>query len=251
MAKLILILFLCLNTICAFAQETITEKFSQANEFYRQGDFPQAIETYHEILLSGYESGELYYNLGNAHFKSGELGKAILYFEKARRFLPRDQDLAANLKMAQMRVADRIEVPKLAIWKLLDKIICLWTMPTISIITLTLYLITLTLAVLYYFLPKGGWKKAAFYFMTPCLFIFLLSAAVFGVINWQEANIHQAIILLDKVEVVSAPDENAQGLFSLHEGVKIRITQQLTPWSEIQLPDGKKGWVKTETFAEI
>ncbi|NQS98987.1 MAG: tetratricopeptide repeat protein [candidate division Zixibacteria bacterium] len=251
MARIAVILLLLISALDAMAEDVLEKEFIRANNLYRDGNFPEAITLYSEIIQAGYDSGKLHYNLGNAYYKNGELGSAILHFEKAKKFLPRDDDLADNLKMAQMRVADRIDTPRLAVWKFFEGVRDYFTLRSLAIITLILYLITLGLAAGYYFQSKGVLKRSAFYLIVPVLICFLLFAVVFGVRLWREANVREAIIVADKVEIVSAPDQGAQGLFSLHEGVKVRILQELPPWAEIALPDGKRGWVKIETFADI
>jgi hypothetical protein len=176
------------------------------------------------------------------------LGKAILYYEKAQRFLPRDDDLNSNLKLAQLRVADKVEAPRLVIWKILDTIRDHFTANDWAQLTLLFYLMTLVLSAVYYFLPRSIGKRIAFYISLPLLILFVISSAFFASKLWHEHNIREAIIMVEKVEIVSAPDEGAKGLFSLHEGVKVSIKQELPPWAEIALPDGKRGWVKQDSF---
>lgn len=250
MARIVLILMLAMAAD-AMAEDILREEFARANNCYREGNFAEAIDLYSGIIQAGYESGELHYNLGNAYFKNGKLGLAILHFEKAKKFMPRDDDLAENLKMARMRVADRIEAPRLAVWKFFDGVRDYFTLRSLAIITLILYLITLGLAAGYYFQSKGVLKRAVFYLTVPVLICFLFFAVVFGVRLRREANVREAIIVADKVEIVSAPDQGAQGLFSLHEGVKVEILQELPPWAEIALPDGKRGWIMKGAFEDI
>jgi tetratricopeptide (TPR) repeat protein len=82
------------------SKNKLQSQFYQANDFYEKGQFQSAVDSYQKLLESGYESGNLYYNLGNAYFKLGNKGQAILYYEKARRLIPSDADLKANLAYA-------------------------------------------------------------------------------------------------------------------------------------------------------
>ena len=82
--------------------------FDEGNRRYQQGDYAGAIELYERILESGLESGELHYNLGNAWFRLGALGPAILHYERARRIMPRDGDLEANLELARALTVDQV-----------------------------------------------------------------------------------------------------------------------------------------------
>ena len=82
--------------------------FDEGNRRYREGDYAGAVELYGRILESGVESGELHYNLGNAWFRLGELGPAILHYERARRIMPRDDDLGTNLELARSLTVDQV-----------------------------------------------------------------------------------------------------------------------------------------------
>ena len=93
---------LCWATFLAAAVPTTPQTaFFRANTLYTQGQYAEAVEAYEAVLQSGLASGNVYFNLGNAYFKAGQVGRAILSYERARRFLPSDPDLAANLGFAR------------------------------------------------------------------------------------------------------------------------------------------------------
>ena len=106
-------LFLCLLVLCikqyAFAQEP-ANLFDTANQSYQDAQYEKASEQYKMVVQSGFESAALYYNLGNANFQLGKLAEAILYYEKAKKIDPTDKDILYNLKLANSRVVDKIEV---------------------------------------------------------------------------------------------------------------------------------------------
>ena len=140
---IILILFigiLLLNSN-SFAQSP-DDLMNQGNRFYQSGQYENALEVYHKVLSQGYESAALYYNLGNAYFKTNKLGYAVLYYEKGLKLSPGDEDILYNLKIANARTVDQItEVPKLFIiqwWKLL---ITELSVPGWSLVTIIVYLI--------------------------------------------------------------------------------------------------------------
>ena len=82
---------------------------SQANQLYKEKNYNGAIELYDSIISSGYYSSDVYYNLGNAHFKMGHLAPAILNYERAKKLAPSDDDIDFNLRIANLRVVDRVE----------------------------------------------------------------------------------------------------------------------------------------------
>ena len=87
------------------------EGFFKANQAYKVGDFQEAIEEYLRLIRSGYGGGQIYYNLGNAYFRAGQLGRAILEYERAQLLIPRDPDLNFNLSHARDQIRDAIEEP--------------------------------------------------------------------------------------------------------------------------------------------
>ena len=107
---------------CAIAQEASLQ-FEQANQLYRNGEYEQAATMYEQIVMNGYESPALYYNLGNTYFKLKNIPAAILNYERAKRLAPHDDDIAHNLRLANLRVVDKIEpIPQLFFiewWRLL------------------------------------------------------------------------------------------------------------------------------------
>jgi tetratricopeptide (TPR) repeat protein len=253
MEKVIFIIMMVLIiATCGLSKSPPPEAlFQEANRLYREADFQGAIEAYNKIIKMGFDSGYLHFNLGNAYFKSGKLGYAILHFEKARKLLSYDQDLNHNLTLASQRVADKIEIPRLLVWRYFDLMIKYFNLNKLALFSALFFLLFSGIFTAYYFVPRGLVKKISFYLSVLLFLTFLLFLLIFVIRVWQEQNRIEGVILAEKVEVLSAPDEGAQGLFSLHEGVKVKVKQKLLPWAEISLPDGKKGWVKIETFAEI
>lgn len=235
----------------AFADNPPTADFEEANRLYQEENYREAANLYLSILNGGFESGALHYNLGNAYYKSGQLGRALLHYRKAKRFLPRDRDLEANISLAKMRAADKIEVPRLKIWRTLDSVRDYLTINEWARLTLILFLLTLALIALYFFRGKGLVKKLSFYGATLMLIFFAVCAGFFTAQIWRAEKVIEAVVMEDKIEILSAPDEGAKALFSLHEGTTVEVEQKLLPWVEISLPDGKKGWVRMEVLAEI
>src|SRR5262245_116432 len=100
---LIGVAILCLST-AAFAADDLAGDFDSANKLYAQGRFPEAAAAYEKLLQSGVSSPVIYFNLGNAFFKSGETGRAIAAFRQAGHLAPRDPDIQANLQFVRNQV---------------------------------------------------------------------------------------------------------------------------------------------------
>ncbi|TDI24934.1 MAG: tetratricopeptide repeat protein [Acidobacteria bacterium] len=227
--------------------------FDEGNQRYQEGDFDGALERYAQILDAGLESGELYYNLGNTYFKLGELGPAILYYERARRLMPGDGDLLANLDLARSLTADAI-VPLPGFW--LFRAVGWWVglvpRPALVWLVALAYLAAMTAVILVILRPAtvlAAWGKRVAIAGTAVTLVFGLNLAV------RELGIgaaEEAVIMAAETEVQSAPsDDSALQIFAVHEGTKVRIDRRSDAWIEIVLEDGKVGWIRADQLEPI
>jgi len=227
--------------------------FEEGNQYFQQENYREAIKSYTEILSQGQESAEAYFNLGNAYYKTGDLGKAILNYERALRLKPRDQDIEHNLELANHRIVDRLEQPPiLFFWRWVNAVrngLTAKEWGKWSIIGLWVAIAVTALAV---FRRRGLFRRPI-----RCAAGILIATwvCVFVLFLWksqQDRVIQHAIVTAEKVEVLSAPDQTGTALFDLHEGVKVRVLRNVPGWSEISLPDPqKRGWLPAETFEVI
>jgi len=222
--------------------------FENANQAYVSGDYQNAVDLYQKILLQGIESGEVYFNLGNAYYKQNTVGLAILYYEKSRKYLEGDPALEQNLKLARLRIIDEIdEIPKLfieewwyAITHLLPMNILLW-------ITLILFSVFIIFVIMQLLLKRHVLRK--FVWISLSVFIFVLILTISQIYEFETSLF--GIILEEKVSVVSEPDLDGTEVFILHEGTKVRINRELGDWIEVTIPDGKTGWMKSSDLGLI
>lgn len=226
-------------TVC-FGQAS-TDEFQKGNEAYRNSNFEEAIYSYQSILEEGKQSAALFYNLGNAYFKTGQIAKAILNYERALRLQPGDGEILQNLELARESVIDDFEkMPQPLFKAFFTKLIKL--------------------------LPPGGWAWLTVVFALLIAgggFLYLFTAfkrpgfiaAVVGIIfcglSWFFAQRHYSILQNNKEAIVmtassyvkSGPGEKAEDVFILHAGTKATVNESYGGWSKIQLPDGKIGWI--------
>ena len=224
----------------------------KANQLYSKGEFEQAIEIYEKVVNSGFESGEIYYNLGNSCYRSNKFTDAIYYFEKAKKLIPNNVDLKHNMELANLQIYDKITpLPKFAIVKWFRELITsrsadFWASTSlISFIGLLIFLL------IYFFTKKGGVKQATFFAAAVLLILsgttFIFSEKQFSNLNSEKS----AIIFNSSVFVKSSPDENATELFTIHEGLKVEIRDYSGDWCEIILADGKIGWMRKSGLKKI
>ena len=227
--------------------------FEQGNRYFQDEEFRKAIETYTEILSQGEESVEVYFNLGNAYYKVGEPAKAIFNYERALRLRPRDQDILDNLALANHHIVDRVEQPPmLFFWFWVNSIRDGLTADEWGKRSIIGMWASLAITALWVFRRRGLFRRQIQSLSGILIVVWILIFAMFIWKSQRERTITHAIVMTEKVEVLSAPDETGTVLFDLHEGVKVRVIREVPGWSEISLPDPqKRGWLPTETFEII
>lgn len=226
--------------------------FLEGNKFFQEGDFEKAIKNYEMVLKSGSESTALYYNLGNAHFQSGGLSEAILHYEKAKKIDPVDKDVLYNLKLANTRVVDKIEViPDFFFVEWYNNLVRQHSTDFWAYSFTLLFLLSLLSFTFYFFQSSRGAKKV--FFMSSLLLLFI-SVLFYFLANSRYAMENQkkeAIIFAENSYIKSAPSQSSQDVFILHEGTKVKVIEEVDGWNEIKLADGKRGWIESKSLKEI
>lgn len=226
--------------------------FNYANRLYVDKKYQQAYEKYQQILEGGFESGELYYNLGNTAYRLKRNGEAILYFEKALRFLPEDSDVKYNLKLLKMQVVDRIEMPERPFFiEWYDSLKKSAAKPGNENIV---YLGMILLAVIWSFWVYFRKRDFSKWVLSTAVLLSVIWSVFFSFWNLGHAdlnNTRRAVLLVNRTEVKAEPDNTGETLFILHEGATFKIKRSSDDWAEIQLIDGKSGWVVLKTIGEI
>jgi len=224
------------------------EYFKSGNQAYNEGNYETAITEYQKIIDYGIESGEVYFNLGNAYYKINEIGRAILFYEKAQKFLEGDEALQQNLKIASLKIIDKIEpIPELFInawWKKLIHLISIESLGWLSLISFVLFSQFLALYIIY---RKKMFSRTMWIFSIICVIIFVVYIG-----RIYEFETTQFGIIFDKkISVVSEPGLGASELFILHEGTKVMINRTTGDWYEVTIADGKTGWCKSQSIGII
>ncbi len=243
----LIVLFFVFATNIFAVENTI----SMANEAYQKGSYDEAITLYESVLNEG-ESPELYYNLGNAYFKTNQIGKSILNYERALRLNPSFEDAKHNLSLANTKVLDNIEpieVFFLSQW--IENLKSLLGSNEWAVSSILFFVITLVLLLFYVFSPKKIVRQTSFF---VAIFFFLLSVVFFSFSSSRRNYFEKreaAIVMQGSVTVKSSPDESGTELFLLHEGTKVTVREVVGEWSEIKIADGNIGWVKNSEIERI
>ena len=214
-------------------------------EAYSAGDYTTAAADWEGIVDTGLMSRELYFNLGNAYFKTGEMGPAILWYERALRLDPSDTDVRHNLEYARTLTQDRIdEVPEFFLKSWRRSACYLLPANVWAILGLALLAGTLALVLLFLLGSTSGRRRLGF-FGGIVLLLLTLVAWDFSRTQREEAQRQDMAVVMRPVSSVkSSPSENsAKDLFILHEGTRVRILDNVSGYANIELADGRQGWI--------
>ncbi len=225
-------------------------QMAQANQLYEAGQYAEAVEAYETLLATGIEDGRLYYNLGNAYYKAGDLGRAILNYRRAERLLPRDGDVAANLELARAQTRDQIEeTDEGAVIRLVRRLSGWLTLNEAALLALALWLGLCGLGIGAILRPAR--RRWIAYLALPLALLLLLGLLVLGARLYEERAHPSAVLVAEEVDVHSGPGTDYLLEFSLHAGTEVRVVEERAGWARIALPGGLQGWVPQAAVTEI
>lgn len=242
-------LLVFLVSVGSFAQNALMEK---ANQHYISEEYELAAESYEELLNSDVESAELYYNLGNAYYKTGQVTKAILNYERAKLLAPGDEDIQFNLDLANQHVVDAIEpLPQVFFVRWWKKIINLTSVDNWAMLSVIGFVLFLILSGVFAFSRTIAIKRVTFWIGILTLLVVVFSFN-FAASQKKRLSEHEyAIITQPRITVKSSPSETGTDIFVIHEGLKVQVRSSLGSWREIRLADGNQGWLPASSIEQI
>ena len=222
------------------------------NAAYNNARYQQATAYYLSVIEQGYSSPELYYNLGNSFFKLDDIPSAILYYEKALKMKPKDEDINYNLGLANSRIIDKIEpLPEFFLKKWGKQIVHLMGPDQWAQTGIILFIVFLVLLSVFVVSRSVGLRRSVFWAGLVLLILFAFSLYTGFYSHQERKDQHEGIIFTPTVTVKSSPTENSVDLFVIHEGTKVGLIDEVEGWSEIRIANGSVGWVKTEDYKPI
>lgn len=245
---------LFLLTILSFGNVVFAQSdvLKQANNLYSTGNYADAAKLYEKVLATQGVAPELYFNLGNAYYKSNEISHSILNYERALRLLPTFEDARYNLEIAQLKVVDNVSLNQsFFIGRWIDAFIKLLNSNQWLLFSFTMFIITLICTFVFIFGPTRSIRKVSFYIGSVILIISFMGFIFSGIRKDQMLNHREAIVMTGVVSVKGSPDKSGTELFQLHEGTKVTIKSTLDKWTEIKLGNGNVGWVEQENIERI
>lgn len=246
------LLFLNILSVSASSQEEVSKLWLTASGNYTNGDYTAALEVYHQIERESGISASLYYNIGNCYFKENRLAKAILYYNKAHRLDPSNEDVKHNLAVANALTTNKIkEVPKFFLYRWLEGTANLMgsnSWAQLSIITLA---VLLSMLIAFLLSKKSNRRKITFTVGLIALVLTVLTGMASTYQRSIQMSSEEGVIMNNAVAVKSSPDNSGKDIFVLNEGVKVKIKEQLGKWSKIVISSGDTGWVVTDNIEII
>lgn len=244
-----IILVFCLINISG---QTPEERYAQAGELYSSGDYSGAAAIYRQLYDDGYRSEDLLYNAGNAFFKTGDNASAILFYERAKLIAPADEDIDYNLQIARSKVTDRFEtVPQLFFVRWIDFLSLMAPTNVWAVAAILMFILALLCAIIFLTVARAKGRLLSFWLAIAAI---LLSALMVSLAVRNNSLVNQndaAVITCSIVTGRSAPGETGNELFVIHSGAKVTVEQELGEFLEVKLPDGNKGWIRSDCLEKI
>lgn len=252
--------------------ETPATWFARGNAAYEAGDYARAIDEYTRVVDAGVAHPDLAYNLGNAYFKQGELGRAVLWYERAHRLAPREADVRENLDLTRSLLRDQQLVPSEPRWR---KTLLAWHRDTTAAESTAaasaLYALVCLLGVCFLFrdsnviarvyarvsvLSPGrlfGLDKAQDLGLAIAVAAIVAGAVGYSAVSKVRAERSRAIgvVLAEEASVFSGPSREAPVQFKVHEGTRVRVSDARPGWVRVDLPGDLTGWIDESSLDRI
>jgi hypothetical protein len=231
------------------------ETMAAANRLYESGQFEQAALAYQSLVDEGFADSALYYNLGNAYFKQGDVGSAILNFRRAERLAPRDPDIRANLELARSMTVDQIEKARAETF--LDQLTRFTqerlTLDELALAALTLWFLFSILLISFMAARRGsnlreGLQYAA---IVAGLLLALVGFSLLG--RWHvEHTRPAAVVVVVEQDVTSGPGDQYVTEFTLHSGTEVNVLETRNNWTRLALPGNElEGWAPADSITTV
>ena len=256
-------LFMVVPGYAADSKTTARASWKAGIEAYNAKDYSAAVEAFETVVASGYASADVYYNLANAYFKlgqqsessrpfaGGELGRAVLNYERALRLDPTMDDARYNLDIAKDLTNDTEAVPEsfiVRVWRFVAGIMTTNGWVTLSLVMLG---VTAVMVLLYLLHDSVTLRKISFFVSLATTVVFILST-IFSIVQLKASGEDNRAVIIthDTTPVHASPDSGSKIIREPSQGVTVEVEREQGEWSEVRFADGEKGWVRT-TNVEI
>lgn len=249
--KKILTLIILTAALSAAAQSP-RQLMEQGNDAYANSNFAEAARLYNAVLKSGYQSADLYYNLGNTYYRLDEYGLSILNYERALRLKPNFRDARQNLDLVNSKTEDEIApLPEIFIVHWAHSLVA-WLSPA-GWRAMLLCLAALLGGLIVFFVLSSQYRSRKMaligILVASVLLLLTLACAIASSVQYNRHD--QAIVTSPMAVVKSSPEDKSIDKLILHEGTKVQIEETLGEWHKIQIADGNTGWMQQTDITTI
>ena len=242
--------FLCLG-LAIHTTTSAQNGFADANALYDNAKYKEAAELYRQTAATYPASAEIWYNLGNAYYKSGKLGFSVAAYRKALKLAPTDKDVRNNLDFVFAKTSDKIEPPPHNfIVRQTDRVADLFTPGGWALVTLLFALVALGLFLLYIFMKNYRVKKLGL-FGSALFWISAFGTLALAAHRYYYALDSYVVVIAKSADVLGEPTENGTRLLLLNEGATLQLKEREDNWIKVELPNGSEGYVMGEKVEVI
>ncbi len=224
------------------------DQFRKANQSYQTGKFQEAVSTYRGLSEKYPKTAVLFYDLGNSYYRAGSLGPAILAYERALLWNPRDADTRFNLNYVRGLLEYRIEEKRNWYLRAAEAALNFVTFEEATLLALSAYALFIGVWVFTLFFRRGlawGWVRKTLLSLTVLFF------ALWGIKQFESRMLRDAVVLAKQAGGRYGPTEGDQVAFRLGEGLKVYVMDHRADWSRVMLTNGESGWMKNDQIAEV
>jgi tetratricopeptide (TPR) repeat protein len=249
MKRHILLIIALITTLTVFGENAAVKR---ANALYAQKNYTAAIQQYEMIRQIQGESPELYFNLGNAYYRTGDIAHAILNYNRALLLRPNYDDAQFNLQIAQRKVTDNVDVTTtffLVDW--VNDLGDIFSSDGWAMLSIILFIVSLISLLFYLFARYRTVRKVSFNLTVVTCLITLISVGYAFKQSNKVANCTDGIIMTGSVTAKDSPALSGKDMFVLHSGTKVTIRNNVSGWVEIELPDGNAGFIPANDIEKI
>ncbi|MBN2637768.1 MAG: tetratricopeptide repeat protein [Bacteroidales bacterium] len=225
---------------------------TQANSAYDQQKYDTAIDLYNRVIGEGWVSPKLYYNLGNSYFRKKNLPEAILFYEKAKKLEPNNENIQYNLNIANSMIVDKIDqVPHFFLKRWWNYFYNLFTADAWTVFFLISFAVMVLFIGFFFFSHTRRTRQLSFF---AVLLFLIITVASFGLASqrtYYNKNQKEAIVFTPSVTAKSSPSPNSVDLFVIHDGTKVQLLDHVDGWVKIKISNGSIGWLPKDSVKTI
>jgi len=247
------VLALLLVLLPSMASADLAGHYQSGNQAYLDGDYPRAVEAYRKVLEGGVQHPDLYFNLANAYYRSGQRGLAVLFYEKALVMNPSDDAAASNLEIVRKELIDRVVMPEGGavgepLWHGFIRSLKLgwltWTF-------LAFYLLAFAILIGRRLARADSLRRLLFWVNVPLITLALVFGLLLASRIYIQEKVHHGVVVSSSASLREGPERTAKELMQVHEGLKARLLNEVGNFLRVRLANGVEGFVKTSQVGRI